>query len=194
MRKPFRLPQQYSLLFHDFQYFHGAGLDADAAGDALGSGALVLHDHNLHGAGLDTLAAADTLLLVDHVDTGLGILGDSLVLTGTHALAALDADVGLGNASLLNDLDAAEGHIIFLIECFGAGLNALQASHTYFVFLDSELLHKKGHSFIDILVPFHYTDNTDKMQQLFVDFIIKYWLARTNLLAFSGSQNFSGGF
>ena len=158
----------YFLLFHDLQDFHGASLDTDAAGDALGSRTLILHDHNLHGAGLDALAAANALLLVDHVDTGLGVLGDGLMLTGAHALTTLDADVGLGNASLLNNLNAAEGHIIFLIECLGAGLNALQASHTDFVFLNSELLHKKGHSFIDILVPFHYTGNIDKMQQQFV--------------------------
>ena len=132
-----------SLLFHDLQDLHGAGLDADAAGDALGSGILGLQDHDLHGAGLHTLAAGNALFLVDHVNAGLGVLGDGLVLTGAHALAALDADVGLGSIALGNDADAAEILIKLLIECFGAGLNALQAGHTFGIFLNNELLHKK---------------------------------------------------
>ena len=131
------------LLFDDLQDLHGTGLDTDAAGDALGSGTLGLHDHNLHRAGLDTLAAADALLLVDHVNTGLGVLGDGFVLAGTHALTALDADIGLGSASLLNDLDAAQGDVIFLIECFGASLCTLQASHALGILLNGELFHNR---------------------------------------------------
>ena len=145
------------LLLHNLQDLHGTGLDTDAAGDALGGGTLGLHDHDLHGAGLDALAAADALLLVDHVHTGLGVLGDCLVLTGAHALAALDTDIGLGTVALGNDLNAAEGHIIFLIEGFRTGLDTLQAGHAFGILLNSKFLHKKGHSFIDILVPFHYT-------------------------------------
>ena len=147
-----------SLLFDDLQDLHGASLDTDTAGDALGSGALGLHDHNLHGAGLDTLATADTLLLVDHVNTGLGVLGDGFMLTGTHALTALDTDIGLGNASLLHDLDAAQGDVIFLIECLRAGLCALQASHTLGILLNNEFLHNGIRSFCFIcFLLFHYT-------------------------------------
>ena len=37
--------------------------------------------HNLHGAGFHALAALDAQLLVDHVNAGLGVLGDGLVFT-----------------------------------------------------------------------------------------------------------------
>ena len=144
------------LLLYDFQQFHGAGLDTDAAGNALGSGILGLQDHDLHGAGLDTLAAADALLLVDHVNTGLGILGNGFVLAGTHALAALDADIGLCSIALCNDADAGKVFVKILIECFGAGLDTLQASHTLSVLFNSELLHKGILSFV-IYLRFHYT-------------------------------------
>ena len=131
------------LLFHDLQDLHGACLDADAAGDALGSRIFGLHDHDLHGAGLNTLAATDALLLVDHVHTGLGVLGNGLMLTGTHALAALDANVGLGSVALGDDADAGQIFIKFLVERFGASLNALQTCHTLGIFLYSKLFHKK---------------------------------------------------
>ena len=147
------------LLFDNLQDFHGAGLDTDAAGDALGSGTLGLHDHNLHGAGLDTLAATDTLLLVDHVNAGLGVLGDGFVLAGTHALATLDADIGLSSASLLNDLDAAQGDVIFLIECLGASLCTLQASHTLGILLNNEFLHNGIRSFCFIYFYFFIIHN-----------------------------------
>ena len=129
------------LLFNDLQNFHGAGLDADAAGDALGNGVLVLLDHDLHGADLDALAAADALLLIDHVDAGLGVLGDGLMLADLHALAALDADHGLGAGALCGDLDAGQILVKVLIESNGAGANALQASHTLGVLLNREFLH-----------------------------------------------------
>ena len=141
MRQPKPAASKMILLLHDFQNFHGASLDADAAGDALGSGALGLHDHNLHGAGLDALAAADALLLVDHVDAGLGILGDGLMLTGLHALAALDAGHGLGTSALGDDLDTAEVGVKFLIECVGAGADALQTGHALGILFHGELLH-----------------------------------------------------
>ena len=144
-----------NLLFDDFQNLHGAGLDTDAAGDALGSGILGLQNHDLHGAGFHALAAADTQLLVDHVNAGLGILGDSAVLTDLHALAALDAGHGLGTVALGNDLDAGIIGVEFLVEGFGAGLNALQASHTFRIFLNNELLHKRTllyrYIYIDII-------------------------------------------
>ena len=131
------------LLFDDLQDFHGAGLDTDAAGDALGSRAALGHNHDLHGANFHTLAAGDALLLVDHVNAGLGVLGDGLVFTDLHALAALDADIGLSGTVLLNDVDAAQSHIVNLIESLGTGLDTLQASHAFCAFYNSELLHKR---------------------------------------------------
>ncbi len=105
--------------------------------------------HNLHGADLNTLAALYAQLLVDHVDTGLLVLGDRTGLTGLHALATLNADIGLTFTILIgNDLNAAIVHIEFLVEGFGTGLNALHASHALFSFLNSELLHIGKRSFI----------------------------------------------
>ena len=131
------------LLLDDLQDLHGASLDTDAAGQALGGRTLLGQNHNLHGAGLNALTAADALLLVDHVNTGLGVLSDGFMLAGTHALAALDTDVGLGSASLLNNLDAAEGHVVHLIKSLGTSLDTLQASHAFCALLNSELLHKR---------------------------------------------------
>ena len=152
------------LLFHDLQHFHGAGLDADAAGDALGRRIFGLQDHDLHGANCHTGTTADTLLLVDHVNAGLGILGDGLVLTGLHALAALDAGHRLGTGALGDNLDTGQILIKFLIKCFGASLNALQAGHTLHVFLNSELLHGKELSF-SFIYSIHYTIKKQKKQR-----------------------------
>jgi hypothetical protein len=149
------------LLFDDLQDLHGASLDADAAGDALGGRILRLQHHDLHGAGLDALAAADALLLVDHVDAGLGILGNSLMLTGLHALAALDADHGIGSIALSGDLDAGQIGVELLVECLGASLNALQAGHTFGIFLNSQLFHNGGFSFLSIL-QLYYTASPKK--------------------------------
>ena len=131
------------LLFDDLQDLHGASLDTDAAGDALGSGATLGHDHDLHGADLHTLTAGNALLLVDHVNAGLGVLSDGLVLTDLHALAALNADIGLCSTVLLNDVDAAQSHIINLVESLRTGLDTLQASHAFCALNNSELLHKR---------------------------------------------------
>ena len=139
-----------NLLFDDFQNLHGASLDADAAGDALGGGVAFLLDHDLHGADFYALTARNTLLLVDHVNTGLGVLGDRLMLANFHALTALNADIGLCSIALGNDLDAGKIGIKFLIKCFGTSLHALQTSHTFGIFLNSELLHGREISFIII--------------------------------------------
>ena len=144
------------LLFHDLQDLHGASLDADAAGNALGSGIFGLENHDMHGAGFDALAAADTLLLVDHVNAGLGILSDCIMFAGTHALAALDADIGLGLVALGNDLDAGQCDIKFLVEGFGAGLHTLQTCHTFGTLFNSELLHSRELSFIIIIASLLY--------------------------------------
>ena len=147
----------YNLLFHDFQQFHGAGLDTDAAGDALGSGILRLQNHDLHGAGLDTFAAADTLLFVDHVYAGLRVLGNGLVLAGTHALATLDAGLCFGTGALGNDLDAAQIGIKFLIKGSGAGTDTLQAGHAFYIFLGNKLLHDRDSpSLHSLVIDIHY--------------------------------------
>ena len=137
------------LVFDDFQHFHGAGLGADATGDALGGGTAFLQDHNLHGAGFHALAAGDAELLVDHVDTGLGILSDGTGLADLHALTALDAGHGLGLACLVGaDLNSAESDIKFLVESFSASLNTLQTGHALFIFLNGQFLHKNIYPFL----------------------------------------------
>ena len=137
------------LLFDDLQNFHGAGLGADAAGDALGSGVLGLQHHDLHGAGLDALAASDAVFLIDHKNAGLGILGDGIVLTGSHALSALDAGLGLGAAVLTgNDPNAGIIRVEFLVKSLRAGAHTLQTGHTFHIFFNSELLHNRGFSFM----------------------------------------------
>jgi len=123
-----------NLLFNDLQQVHGTGFDADAAGDALGCRAVRLHDHNLHGASFHTLTAADTKLLVDHVHTGLRILGDGTIFTGLHALTALDAGHRLCAGTFGNHLDAAQVRMKLFVERVGASTNALQASHTLYTF------------------------------------------------------------
>ena len=110
------LRQWIRLLLDDLQDLHGAGLDADAAGDALGSGGVVVLDDQAEGAGLGALAAAGAQLLADHVNAGLGILGDGTVGASLGAQTALGADLGLGGALALHDLDAGLGDIILLVE------------------------------------------------------------------------------
>ena len=154
---------QNNLLFDDLQDLHGAGLDADAAGDALGDGCAFLLGHDLEGAGFLALAATNAELLVDHVHAGLGILGNSLMLADLHALAALNADIGLGSVALGNDLDAGQVGIKLLVESLGASLDTLQASHTFRIFLNNELLHKRTLLCI-FLLHFHYTCVSIKKQ------------------------------
>ena len=137
-----------NLLFDDFQDAHGASLGTDAAGNALGSGILFFQHHDLHGAGLHTLTTAHAVLLVDHVHAGLGVLGDGFVLTGTHALAALNAGIGLCAGTLCHDADAALILVKFLIERLGAGSDALQTCHALHIFLSSELFHCAELSFV----------------------------------------------
>jgi hypothetical protein len=100
-------------------------------------------NHDLGGANFHTLATADTLFLVDHVDAGLGILGNCLMLTSLHALAALDTDAGLSAAALGNNPDAGQIFVKFLIKCNGTCFNTLQACHALCIFLNSELLHTR---------------------------------------------------
>ena len=123
------------LFFDDFQHFHGAGLDTNAAGDALGNRAVFLMYHNLHGANFHTLTATNTFLLIDHINAGLGILGNRLMLTSLHALATLDANHRLCTGALGNDLQCAQIGMEFLIECVGASVNTSQAGHTLYIFL-----------------------------------------------------------
>ena len=136
------------LLLHDLQDLHGAGLYTNAAGNALGSRILGLHDHDLHGASLHALAAGNTQLLIDHVHAGLGVLGDGALLAGTHALAALNAGHGLSAGTLSDNLDAGQILMELLVESGGASTDTLQACHALDIFLNSQLLHNKGFSFM----------------------------------------------
>ena len=118
------------LLFDDFQNTHGAGLGADAAGDALGSGTLSRLNHNLHGANLYALTAGGTQLLIDHVHTGLGVLCNCTGLANLSAFAALDAGHRLGTAALCHHLNGTQVRIKGLIECSRASADTFQTSHT----------------------------------------------------------------
>ena len=139
------LQKYVKLLLNDLKNFHGASLDTDATGDALGGSALFSHNHDLHGAGLDALAALHAQLLIDHVNAGLGVLGDSTSLTDLSTLAALNADIGLSLTILAsNDLDAAQIRMELLVECIGASTDALQASHALYAFLNGKSLHRKN--------------------------------------------------
>ena len=129
------------LLFDNFQNFHGASLDTNAAGDALGNGILVLLNHDLHGAGFHALAAANTVLLIDHVYTGLRVLGDRVMLTAAHALTALNTGHGLCAAVFSYDFDAAQILMKLLIKGGGTSTHTFQASHALHIFLNSKLLH-----------------------------------------------------
>ena len=142
MRLLWRQFPNRGLLLDDLQDLHGAGLDTDAAGDALGSGGtLAVGDNQTEGAGLGALAAAGAQLLADHVHAGLGILGDGTVGAGLGAQTALGADLGLGSALALHDLDAGLGDIIDLVESLGASLDTLQAGHALGALLERQLLH-----------------------------------------------------
>ena len=129
------------LLLDDLQDLHRAGLDADAAGDALGSRGVLVLDDQAEGAGLGALSAAGAELLADHVNAGLGVLGDGTVGAGLGAQTALGADLGLGNALALHDLDAGLGDIILLVESGGAGIHTGQAGHALNAFIDFQFFH-----------------------------------------------------
>ena len=103
--------------------------------------------HHLGGADLHTLAAADAVFLVNHINAGFRVLGDCIMLAGLHALAALDAHIGLCPGPLGNNLNAAVGGIKLLVECNGAGADTLQASHALGIFFYRELLHDGNDSF-----------------------------------------------
>ena len=140
---------QIKLLLNDLQQLHGTCLGADAAGDALGGGSVLIGNHDLHGTYLHTLAAVGAELLVDHVHAGLGILGDGTGLADLGAFAALDAGHGLSFAVLArNDADGGLVRVKGLVEGDRAGSDALQTCHAGYVFLDREFLHTRGFSFI----------------------------------------------
>ena len=140
------------LLLDDLQDLHGASLDTDAAGDTLSGRTVFGSDHNLHGANLNALAAGGTELLVDHVNTGLGILGDSTSLTDLCALTALDADHRLCFALLLYDLDAGQILMELLIESGGTCVNTLQACHALAALFNTKLLHSKVSPLLNIII------------------------------------------
>ena len=100
-------------------------------------------NHYLGGANLHAFAAADTIFLVNHVNTGFGILGDGPVLTGLHALAALDAHVGLRTGALRYNLNATVSLVKFLLKGLGACPDAFQARHALGILFHRELLHSR---------------------------------------------------
>ena len=142
-----------SLLFDDLKQLHGAGLGADAAGDALGSG--FTKRHHLHGTDLDALAAGGAELLVDHVYAGLGVLGDGVVGTGAGTLAALDAGFDLDIALVVHDTDAALGFIKHLVKRLGAGPDAGQTRHAFDALFYGKLFH--GNTHLQFILQLHYT-------------------------------------
>jgi len=136
------------LLLHDLQHVHGAGLGADAAGDALGGVVGVVGlEADAEGAGLLADAAAHAQLLVDHVDA-LGVLGDGAGGAGLGAFAALHAHHGLRLALYLFDLDTGLVRVEHFIKRHGARLDALQAGHTFHILLYGQLFHTMYFSFI----------------------------------------------
>ena len=145
------------LLLDDLEDFHRACLDADAAGDALGSGILRLQDHNLHGAGLDALTATDALLLIDHVNASLRVLSNGFMLTDLCTLAALDTGHRLCTGTLCHDLNARQILVELLIKGVGASLHTLQTSHALSVLFNHEFLHNKGYSFLYVFSKAYYT-------------------------------------
>ena len=149
------------LLLNDLQDLHGASLGADTAGDTLACSATFRKDNDLGRTSLSTLAAGCTQLLVDHIYTGLGILGDRTAFTSLHTQTALNADHGLRTVLALHDMDAGKIGMECLIESLGAGFNASQASHTFHIFLNSQLFHNGGFSFV-FLVPVYYTATIKK--------------------------------
>ena len=153
------------LLLNDLQDLHGACLDTNATSDALSGGTILGSHHNLHGTDLYTLATGSAELLVDHVDTGLGVLGNRTSLTDLCTLAALDADHRLCLALLLHDLDAGQVLMELLIECGRAGIDTLQASHTLAALLNCKLLHCKESPLLKVRL--YYTSNFKKYQCLF---------------------------
>ena len=140
------------LLFHDLQDLHGACLDTNATSDALGGGTVFGSHHDLHGANLNTLAAGGAELLVDHVNTGLGILSDCTSLTDLSALTTLNADHGLCLTLLVNDLDAGQILMELLIESGGTCVNTLQACHALAALFNTKLLHSKESPLLNITI------------------------------------------
>ena len=129
------------LFFNDFQDVHGTGLDTDAAGNTLAGSAAFFQNHYLHGTCLHALAAGNTELLVDHVNAGLGVLGNGTMLASLFTLATLDAGHGLCAGPLGYDLDAGIIRVELLVKSIGASLDAFQTSHTFRTLLNHEFLH-----------------------------------------------------
>jgi hypothetical protein len=86
------------------------------------------------------------------------------MLTGLHALTALDAGHGLGAITLGYNANAAQVFIKLFVKRLGASLHAGQASHTGFILLNSELLHGKELSFFMLFSNNYYTHTLQKNQ------------------------------
>ena len=99
--------------------------------------------HDLHGTSLYTLTAGGAELFVNHVNTGLGVLGDGTELTGSGTLATLEAGHGFRLTIFIYDSDTGQVLMKLLIESGGASVHARQTSHTLATFFYSKLLHNK---------------------------------------------------
>ena len=151
----------------DLQNLHGAYLDTDTTSNALGSGSHAgLANHDPEGACGLTLATADAELLVDHVNAGLGILGNGTLITSCCALAALNAGHGTDLTGTLYDLHARLILMEFLVKCLGASTDALQASHALGTLFHCKLFHNNTPLCIIFILPYHYIRNSEKINSL----------------------------
>ena len=130
-----------TLLLDNFEDFHGAGLDTNTTGDALGSNGRILGlDQNMERANILALATANTELLVDHVNA-LGVLGNGAMLTDSGAFAALHANHWLGLALKIHNLDAGLILMEFLVERIGTCTHTFQTGHAFCALLNRQLFH-----------------------------------------------------
>ena len=148
------------LLFHDLQDLHGASLDTNAAGNALGGGAVLGSDHDLHGANLHALATGGAELFIDHVDASLRILSNCTGFTNLSTLTTLDTNHGLSDTVLINDLNAGQILMELLIESGGTSIYTLQASHTLCTLFNNKLLHNKESPLL--IIRYYYTGTYKK--------------------------------
>jgi hypothetical protein len=140
------------LFFDDLQQLHGTSFHTNTTCNALGNGITLFVDHDLHGTCFHTLTTTNAQLLVDHINTGLGILCNGTMLTHTHALATLDAGIRLSAVALGDNLNAGIVGMELLIKSLGASANTFQASHTFQILLNSKLFHLRKTPFFLIRI------------------------------------------
>jgi hypothetical protein len=95
----------------------------------------------MEGTSLCALTAGGAQLLINHINTGLGILSDRTVLTSLHAFATLDTCHRLCAALPLNYANTRQIGIKGLMESIGTCANALKARHTLNILFNSKFFH-----------------------------------------------------